>query len=272
MGSLFNNPEDDLPLRPRGAVEARTSQDQNTGRARGGADREFTLSTGTVLAIFFALAVLCAVFFGFGYSMGKKSGQAAVAASRPGADAPDALPSGSGDPKPSPATSVQSVPGYQGAVPTVSAERPRTDADARTAGNAEEQSPGKPAPRQALEVTSPPVAANAGSAEDTRAALPKPAPVVRVPPAAAPVPPSASAPLPPVSPTGTIFVQIVAVSHQEDANVVMAALRRRGYSVVQRSTNGDPLIHVQVGPFANKKDAEAMRQRLGGDGYNAILK
>ena len=36
--------------------------------------REFTLSTGTVLGLFFGLALLCAVFFGFGYSMGRKSG------------------------------------------------------------------------------------------------------------------------------------------------------------------------------------------------------
>ena len=34
------------------------------------ADREFTLSTGTILGIFFALVLLCGAFFGFGYKMG----------------------------------------------------------------------------------------------------------------------------------------------------------------------------------------------------------
>jgi len=29
---------------------------------------------------------------------------------------------------------------------------------------------------------------------------------------------------------------------------------------------------VQVGPFATKKEADAMRQRLQADGYNAIVK
>jgi DedD protein len=29
---------------------------------------------------------------------------------------------------------------------------------------------------------------------------------------------------------------------------------------------------VQVGPFSDRKDAEAMRTRLSGDGYNAIVK
>jgi DedD protein len=32
------------------------------------------------------------------------------------------------------------------------------------------------------------------------------------------------------------------------------------------------LFHVQVGPFTDRKDAEAMRTRLSGDGYNAIVK
>jgi cell division protein FtsN len=35
---------------------------------------------------------------------------------------------------------------------------------------------------------------------------------------------------------------------------------------------GDSLFHVQVGPFSDQKDAEAMRTRLAGDGYNAIVK
>jgi DedD protein len=62
------------------------------------------------------------------------------------------------------------------------------------------------------------------------------------------------------------------VSHQEDADVLAAALKRRGYSVSIRQAPQDKLLHVQVGPFATKKDADAMRQRLQADGYNAIVK
>ena len=43
-------------------------------------DREISLSPSTVLGIFFLLAIICAVFFGFGYSMGKRSATAPVAA------------------------------------------------------------------------------------------------------------------------------------------------------------------------------------------------
>jgi cell division septation protein DedD len=71
---------------------------------------------------------------------------------------------------------------------------------------------------------------------------------------------------------GSVVVQVAAVSHQEDADVLMTALKKRGYTVTIRQEPQDKLLHVQVGPFANKKDAEAMRQRLLADGYNAIVK
>ena len=47
------------------ASERQTSRDQD-------AMPEISLGTGTILGIFFALAVLCAVFFGFGYALGVK--------------------------------------------------------------------------------------------------------------------------------------------------------------------------------------------------------
>ena len=43
-------------------------------------EREISLGTSTILGIFFALALVCAVFFGFGYSMGRRSSTPAVAA------------------------------------------------------------------------------------------------------------------------------------------------------------------------------------------------
>src|SRR5436305_3653706 len=36
-------------------------------------DTEITLGTGKMLAIFFGLVILCAVFFGMGFSMGRNS-------------------------------------------------------------------------------------------------------------------------------------------------------------------------------------------------------
>jgi cell division septation protein DedD len=68
-----------------------------------------------------------------------------------------------------------------------------------------------------------------------------------------------------------IMVQIAAVSHAEDAEVLVAALRRRGYPVTVRRELADNLIHVEIGPFVTRNDAEIMRQKLLSDGYNAIV-
>ena len=70
---------------------------------------------------------------------------------------------------------------------------------------------------------------------------------------------------------GGIMVQIAAVSHPEDADVLVGALRKRGYAVTARRDPTDGLLHVQIGPFANRNDAWAMRQKLLNDGYNAIV-
>jgi DedD protein len=68
------------------------------------------------------------------------------------------------------------------------------------------------------------------------------------------------------------MVQVAAVSKQEDAEILVTALRKKQYPVFVANSSGDPLFHVQVGPFSDKKDADAMRNRLAGDGYNAIVK
>ena len=68
------------------------------------------------------------------------------------------------------------------------------------------------------------------------------------------------------------MVQIAAVARQEDADVLVTALRQRGYGVVVRNEPQDKLLHVQVGPFADRGQAAAMKQKLLSDGYNAIIK
>jgi len=69
------------------------------------------------------------------------------------------------------------------------------------------------------------------------------------------------------------MIQVAAVSKQEDAEALVASLKRKQYAVII-ATNPptDRLYHVQIGPFENQKDAEAIRARLIGDGYNPILK
>jgi cell division septation protein DedD len=67
------------------------------------------------------------------------------------------------------------------------------------------------------------------------------------------------------------MVQIATVSHQEDADVLVSALQRRGYAVTVRRDPADKMFHVQVGPFTSPGDANASRQKLINDGYNAVV-
>jgi cell division septation protein DedD len=67
------------------------------------------------------------------------------------------------------------------------------------------------------------------------------------------------------------MVQIAAVSHAEDAEVLVNALKKRGYAVTVRRDIADSLLHVQTGPFVNRNDANAMRLKLLNDGYNAVV-
>jgi cell division septation protein DedD len=67
------------------------------------------------------------------------------------------------------------------------------------------------------------------------------------------------------------MVQIAAVTDADDANVLVGALRKRGYAVTGQRDAGDGLIHVRIGPFATKDEADKWRMKLLNDGYNAIL-
>ncbi|RSL16149.1 sporulation related protein [Edaphobacter aggregans] len=191
-------------------------------------EREISLNTATILGIFFLLALLCAIFFGFGYTMGRRTTSPAAA---PIADTSSTLAT-NGSAKPAPGSAAPQL------------TRKAVDDDTT------------PTPPTIQQVAQP---------------LEKPAAPTPEPPKAAPV--AAAPAVAATTPDGPpAVVQVAAVSHQEDADTLVNALKRRGYSVVVRHEPQDKLLHIQIGPLASKKDAEAMRQRLLSDGYNAIVK
>jgi cell division septation protein DedD len=73
-------------------------------------------------------------------------------------------------------------------------------------------------------------------------------------------------------PTGGYTVQVAAVSKQEDAEALVDALKKKQYPASASTSSADKFFHVQLGPFSDIKEAEAMRARLISDGYNPILK
>ena len=68
------------------------------------------------------------------------------------------------------------------------------------------------------------------------------------------------------------MIEIMTVSHESDAEAMVAALNRRGYNVAVSQDAQTSLLHLGIGPFANSRDAETMRQRLLLDGYDATIK
>ena len=73
--------------------------------------------------------------------------------------------------------------------------------------------------------------------------------------------------------TSAYYVQVAAVTRQEDADALVEALKKKQYPAFSANNPSvDKFFRVQVGPYADIKDAEIMRGRLIADGYNPILK
>jgi DedD protein len=204
-------------------------------------DTELTLSSTTLLGIFFGLVLLCGMCFGVGYSMGRRGAQGPSVALQPEANAQTTSPADGSHPKPSASTA--------GATQSASADSSAgTDA----------------APVSALGAQAPD-GAQGGLPSSQSSAQVRPA----LPLTANPGQTSAVASVVPGA--GTLMVQVAAVSNAEDADVLAGALRKRGYAATAHRDAGDGMIHVRIGPFTTRDDANKWRMKLLNDGYNAIV-
>lgn len=203
-------------------------------------DREMTLGTSVIIGIFFGLILICAIFFAFGYSLGRRSALPASGVAAPAAT----QDTGSNSAKPS-----SGVPASQAAT---------SDSDSSTDSSSDSTSDISSSDQQNQQTA--PAATQAPAVVPAKLTV-KPTPVSR-----------AAAPTPVVSATGHLVVQVAAVSRKSDADMLMSALKRHGYNAAIHQSSQDKLLHVQIGPFATKQDADAMRKKLIGDGYNAIVK
>jgi DedD protein len=232
--------------------------------SRGTGDTELTLGSGMLLTVFFGLVLLCGLCFGLGYAVGSRGSRGPVFQSQPPAAGPSPqLPANSQQGKPSaaeqpPVTSEPPMSADQaaaGAPGTPAGTNPTTQgvipATATTAGM------GAPA-------TQPVATPNESGWHPVQPALPGGNGAVQ-----SAQPAVANQVRPAISGQGALMVQIAALSNQEDASVLMGALQRRGYAVSAARDATDNLIHVCIGPFSNRADANAMKLKLQSDGYNA---
>jgi DedD protein len=211
-------------------------------------DTEITLGTAKLLGLFFGLVMVCAVFFALGYTLGRKSdlGLAAATAAPLQASSNGLKPAGSASPQPAAPMTFYKAVEQKDANPQLTP----ASADA-TAPATVGQPPASSTGAATSPATSSPGATGTQAQQQTT------------------TPPDPMG----VLPSASYFVQVAAVSKQDDADALVDALKKKQYpAFVAANAATDKLFRVQVGPFSDIKDAEAMRFRLINDGYNPILK
>jgi DedD protein len=227
----------------RGVFDQRPFQ-----QAEASHDTELTLSSTTLLLIFLGLVMLCSVCFGIGYSVGHRGepDTAAVMQTSTGESLP--TPVDSGRPKPSADPGIGNV-------------------SDQTSAAANDGSAGLPPAGATVENAA---VAAAGGSNASESAQVKPA-LENAAGIASGTVPAATAIAPARAGVGSLMVQIAAVSEQDDADVLMTALRKRGYAVAAHREPLDGLIHVRIGPFKTHDEADKWRDKLLSDGYNAVV-
>jgi cell division septation protein DedD len=193
-----------------------------------------------MLAIFFAFVLVCAFFFAIGFSLGRRTslaGAGGLLSASTAAPATIVRPSAAKNEAPqapqSSSSSSSNDFSFYKAVGAKNADAALTPPDSKAQPEA------------------------STAATTTADAPPKDAAIAAV---AAPT-------------SAGYYVQVAAVSRQEDADALVEALKKKQYPAFSANNPAaDKFYHVQVGPYAELKDAEAMRGRLISDGYNPIVK
>lgn len=218
-------------------------------------DTEITLGMGKLLGLFFGLVILCGLSLGIGYSLGRN---AATKAAIPVADAAGlASPAAQTSAAKPTASQAAEQPAQQTASP---AQQPPAQGTVKTPDcPSGENCPPQPA----------------ASSSTTDLTFYQSVQQKNSHPQLTPQQTASPAPAPRAQAAGTLgsgyLVQIAAVRNQADAKLLSDALQKQHYPVLIAQP-GDNLFHVQVGPYADVKEAEAIRSRLVSSGYNAFLK
>lgn len=193
---------------------------------------EMVLENRQVLTIFFAVVVLCGVFFGLGYIVGKNTmgyippAEAGVAA----AGKKSAIP----PVDTTPATQEQAAPATSDLTFHKALEEKGSSAKLE----------GQPVP--------------APTAAPKQAAASAPT---------EPKPSAASA-----NGGGTISLQVAALSKKEDVDATLSLLQKKGFPATVVTMQADRLFRIQVGPFSSVKEAEEMKARLEQEGFRPYVR
>jgi len=216
-----------------------------TGKKRGAGDR--VLESRHVIGLFLLMLVFSAVFFTLGYVMGRSQYDGQVRAAGTQHDVPDAVvkKSDSGLKHSNNGSSLAT----NAPVPEVS--NPNSDWEFYSAGKQKESG-------DHLKPVSPTAASSAMKTAPQNNGNAKPAPAVF------------EAPKPPQS--GGYTLQVMAVRRESDALDLAKRLQKNKFPAFVLTPQGSKYYRVQVGPYSDKKSAEAAKKGLEGAGFRAIVK
>lgn len=287
------------------------TEDSKTGRTSDGLGRatrrervedepppyssEITLGMRSMLAIFFGLVLVCGVFFGLGYSVGRNGGL------HPSSDETAASPAlGDSSVKKPSATEQSLTP-----APVAAANTDQSNTAQNNNTVTETDLGSKPVADQGAKpaLTPAPAAQPAAATPQPAATKPAPPPQSVAKTALTPAPQTVAqrqVPVPQEKPAGSFsnpyrpvtpqpgtpssgqnsaspapsgfMVQIAAVRQPQDANVLVSALQQHGFHAMIRHEAQDQLLHVQLGPFTTRAEAYDVRSKLLANGYNAVVK
>jgi len=229
----------------RGVVEIIVA---NGGKRSAG---ERVLESKHVIGLFLLMLLFSGVFFTLGYVMGRNQYDGQV---RAATDAMGKLVS--------PVLKTEPASKKTPEKPSVSESDPATSSGSSDWDFYANNKPAKSQPR--LEPAPKPPAVSPASKPTSVSAKATPQPVPAV---AKTSKPAASAPL---IPSGAVVLQVAALLKQDDALAIASNLQKKHYAAFVQAPQKDKYFRVQVGPFKDKKTADAVKKGLEGEGFKAF--
>src|ERR1700688_3826663 len=212
------------------------------GRKRGAGER--VLESRHVIGLFLLMLVFSAIFFTLGYVMGRSQYDGQVRAANTQHDAPDAMV------KKSDVGATHSATTPATNTPAPEESNPNSDWEFYSADKQKETG-------DHLKPVSPVGVSPSAKTPPQNNANATPAAVFE-----APKPPQ----------LGGYTLQVMAVRRESDALDLAKRLQKNKFPAFVLTPQGSKYYRVQVGPYSDKKSAEAAKKGLEGAGFRAIVK
>jgi cell division septation protein DedD len=220
------------------------------GGRRTAGDR--VLESKHVIGLFLLMLLFSGIFFSLGYVMGKNQYEGQVSAGASFAGRPDRP---AFQPKPDLRKSAEPLINGAEADPATASARPDWDALRNTESHQKE----------------PHLKAAARTPDTPPVEKPlNPKTKAQSPPVSVPVKTSKPTTAAPAVPNGAYVLQVAALLKQDDALAVATSLQKKHYLCYVQAPQKDKYYRVQVGPFKDRKTADAAKLGLENEGFKAF--